>query len=48
MFFFNFVKCFCAFNVVFLSLLKQKRTKLQIRCISHGQRLHFLDRASVL
>jgi len=36
------------FNFVFLLSLKQKRTKLQISCISHGQRLHFLDRASVL
>jgi len=38
MFFFYFLKCFCAFNVVFL-LLKQKRTKWQIWCISLGQRL---------
>jgi len=36
------------FNVVFLLLLKQKRKKLQIWCISHGQRLNFLNRASVL
>jgi len=33
---------------VFLLLLKHKRTELQIRCISYGQGLHFLDRASVL
>ena len=37
----------CFFNVVFLLLLK-KRTKFKICCISHGQRLRFLDRASVL
>jgi len=38
MFYVLFVLCFCPiFNVVFLFLLKHKRTKLQIRCISHGQ-----------
>jgi len=50
--FLNFFNVFCTFfNYVFLLSLKQKRTKLQISCISHGQesqRLHFLDTASVL
>ena len=47
--FFKFLNVFFVFsNVVFLLFLKQKRTKFQIWCISHGHRLHFLDRASVL
>jgi len=33
--------------VFLLLLLKQKGTKLQIWCISHWKRLHFLERASV-
>jgi len=44
-----FSVCFLRFfNVVFLLFLKHKCTKLQILCMYHGQRLHFLDRANVL
>jgi len=45
LFFFVFL---CFFNVVFLLLIKHKRTKL---CISHEQitfSVYFLERASVL
>ena len=46
--FFYFLNVFFVlFNVVFLLFLKQKCTKFQTWCISHEQRLHFLDRASV-
>jgi len=43
MFFFVF------FNVVFLLLLKQKGQNYKYDAfLSHGQRLHFLDRGTVL
>jgi len=48
MFFIFFYVFLYFFNFVFLLSLKQKRTKLQISCISHGKRLNFLDRSSVL
>ena len=40
-----FFYVFVLFNVMFLLFFC---TKLQIWCISHGERLHFRDRASVL